>query len=123
MAREIKFRGRRKHGNEILIGDLNHVNGQTFIFPRTEDTLSNSPDWFEVDAETVGQFTGLRDKNGKQIYESDLIKTGTGKEMEIRWSERFASFTIEKDRWAFSHWFGEAFEANECEIIGNVFEK
>jgi hypothetical protein len=42
--------------------------------------------------------------------------------MVITWSYRFASFCIERDGWAFKHWFGEAMEANECEIIGNIYQ-
>jgi hypothetical protein len=68
------------------------------------------------------QFIGLIDKNGKEIYDGDIILTNTGKPMVITWSYRFASFCIERDGWAFKHWFGEAMEANECEIIGNIYQ-
>jgi len=64
---QVKFRGKRKGGNEWLIGDLNHVNGGTYIIP-TEDAPLNSPDWFEVEPSSIGMFTGLTDKNGKEIF-------------------------------------------------------
>jgi uncharacterized phage protein (TIGR01671 family) len=120
--REIKFRGKRKNGSELFIGDLNHINGKVYILPRTEDTPLNGPDWFEVDEETVGQYTGRKDKNGKEIYEGDIVKTGTDKNMVIGWSDRFASFVINRDGWAFQHWFGEACDSSDCEVIGNIHQ-
>lgn len=69
------------------------------------------------------QFTGLKDKNGKPIFEGDLIRIQEeGEIMEIRWSQRFASFVIKREGWTFSHYFGEAVEPEDVEVISNIFE-
>lgn len=64
--REIKFRGKRLDNGEWIEGDLLRMNGHWFIFP---DPAPEGIDKYEVDPATVGEFTGLKDKNGKEIYE------------------------------------------------------
>ena len=79
--REIKFRGKRKDNNEWIYGfyfekvrDKNiPANQPKKAFIKTE-TWDEGFDVNEINIETLGQFTGLYDKNHKPIYEDDIVK-------------------------------------------------
>lgn len=101
MDREIKFRGKRTDNGEWIEGDFTRRKSRFIHHLDTTYGISDEYGMFcAVDLETVGQFTGLHDKNGKEIYEGDIFITGMEFVAVVEWEKegRFLGFTVDGKR-------------------------
>lgn len=122
MNRQIKFRGKRLDNGEWIYGDLQLGDGDHI--PMIGAVRGgHDPNYYQVEEATIGQFTGLRDKDSRPIYEGDIVMqrgySGV-KPMVVRFEQ--GAFIV--------GWHGGSSTQtrpmliqNRCEVIGNIHDQ
>ena len=130
--REILFRGKAiNHNNgyhrtnykngDWVYGLITRLYDERFRMLPAEMTDIKGVSGIEVDYKTIGQYTGLTDKNGKKVFEGDIIrKTNEGRHPQIFTANIHTNFRVNEE--VYYSPCDHFTESCEYEIIGNIHD-
>lgn len=140
IMRKICFRGKVRRLNDShcshsldkvtwVFGDLEVHRGDNRVIIHTYHDDGSYYRQFDVVPSTVGQYTGMKDKNDVEIYEGDILSSITDDESDmgrVEYNEDFGKYIVVYNEYS-GNWFdfegtkGE-FIAHSCEVLGNIHD-
>ena len=128
-AENIKFKAKRLDNNTWVEGYFYAECGNTYIIEdRQSESMLNRNEAHQVDPSTVCQFTGLKDCNGKEIWEGDMLSNVTNDSPDGIVMFKYGAFSLLAKNGrdfcvALTYLLSEKESLNRFKVVGNKFDK
>ena len=118
--REILFKAKRESTGEWVEGFYAKRHGVPYIYENADCPQSI----YEINPDTLCQYTGLTDKNGRKIWENDIVRW-IDKLYKVSFYDSMCSFVLVTSTGHWNHMemnYGNKLECFDYEVVGNVFD-